>query len=91
MLEGDKVKLHVNKIRGRPDWETMQHEYKDFVENNADAVFTVEYDEEYQDKPNLVLLKEDISKQKWLFFDGDLLVLDESDGEFKEMYRLQEN
>ena len=90
LLEGDKVKLNAEKIRRRPDWDEMQTAYKEFVEENAGAVFTVEYAERYEDKPNMVALKEDTSEQKWLFWDGDLLVYDENDGLYKELYMVQD-
>lgn len=90
LLEGDKIKLNVAKIKSHPSWEGYQKEYKDFVENSDDAIFTVEYDEKRKDKPNMVCLKEDTSRQKWLFWDGDLFVLDEKDGKFKELYMIEE-
>ena len=88
LVEGDRVKLNVEKIRKHPDWEALQPAYKEFVESNVDVVFTVEYDESYADKPNLVCLKEAPDDQKWLFWDGDLFVLDEQDGLFKELYQI---
>lgn len=90
LLEGDKVKLHIEKIKSHPDWEGYQQEYKDFVESNNDIIFTVEYDKKHKNKPNLVCLKEDTSRQKWLFWDGNLLVLDEKDNKFKELYMVVE-
>ena len=90
LLEGDKVKLNVEKIRQHPDWDKLQPAYKEFVEGNAGVVFTVEYDEDYADKSNLVGLKEAPDNQKWLFWDGDLFVLDERDGQFKELYMIYE-
>ena len=91
LLEGDKVKLNVEKIRQHPAWNDMQPAYKEFIECNAGVVFTVEYDENHSTKPNIVALKETAEDEKWLFFDGDLLVLDEHDGQYKELHMIYED
>lgn len=90
LFEGDKVKLNVAKIKSHPSWEGYDKEYKAFVENHDGIVFTVEYDKNKTDRPNLICLKEDTSRQRWMFWDGDLYVLDERDGKFKEMYLIEE-
>jgi len=89
LFEGDKVKLNIDKILAYPDWESRQEQYRDFVMDNVDTVFTVQYDEKYQSKPAVVKLLEDKSEQQWLFSDVDLLVLDESDGGFKEIWMIE--
>jgi hypothetical protein len=72
--EGTKVKLNVKQITSHPDWERLQDSYKQFVQDNADAEFTVEYDERHKDNPVLVCLKEDTTPAKWLWWVGDLEV-----------------
>lgn len=69
--EGDKVKIDVEKIKSRKDYENMRNEYKLFIENNTNVIFTVEFDPKYQDH-TLVVLKEDETKPKWLWWEGDL-------------------
>ena len=82
--EGDRVLLNVEKIRSHPDWNDYDPAYREFVESNEGVVFTVEYDENKRDKPNVVQLREDTSRQKWLFWDGSLLV--EHKGKFRDLY-----
>lgn len=88
LLPDDKVMLNVEKIKSHPDYPKMRSAYREFIEANEDIVFTVEYDKDKQDKPNLICLNEDTSNPKILFWDGDLLVLDERDGKFKELYMI---
>ena len=90
LLEGDFVKLNTKKIKSHPDYAKMRPVYKEFIESNDGVVFTVEYDKNKQDKPNLVCLKEDMSDPKFLFWDGDLLILDQRDGKYKELYMITE-
>lgn len=77
--EGTQVKLNYNKIISGVDYNTNvdfnKEKYHNFVETNKDKIFTVEYDEKYKNKPNLVCLKEDETVPKWLWFIGDLEVI----------------
>jgi len=70
--EGEKVKLDVKRITGRPDWQKMNEKYRTFVMDNAKGVFTVQYEEKYGDKPSLVTFAEDTT---WLWWVGDLIVI----------------
>lgn len=90
LLEGEKVKFNIDKMWAHPDWNSKQEAYKDFVVSNIDTIFTVTYDEKFKDKPSLVRFVEDDSEQQWQFSDVDLLVLDASDGKFKEMWMIEE-
>ena len=90
MLEGDKVKINIKQIKSYANWASLNPQYKEFVENNIDVNFTVEYDKAEEKNPNLVCLKEDTREPKFLWWDGDLLVLDEKDGEFKKLYTVTE-
>jgi hypothetical protein len=81
--EGAKVKLNIKRIKSDPDWEEAPEDfnkkrYVNWINRNADKMFTVEYDPKYGDKPTILCLKEDDSKPfKWLFWEGDLIVLEE--------------
>ena len=76
--EGTKVKLNYENIINEPDYTKKVKAYREFVENNKNKIFTVQYDEKYKNKPILVSLKEDTSKIKWLWYcETDLIVLDE--------------
>ena len=70
--EGEKVKLDVNKITIRADWQKMNERYRTFVMDNTNTTFTVKYEEKYGDKPSLVTFAEDST---WLWWVGDLIVL----------------
>jgi hypothetical protein len=92
LVEGEKVKLNTNKIMRHPDYQRLVQEYREFVENNTNTIFTVVYDNKDKENdnkpPHLICFEEDSRDKKWLFWDGDLLVFDEKDGEFKEMYNI---
>ena len=62
--EGDKVRLNVNKIKASPDYQIMRPDYKEFVEKNANKIFTAHYEKEM-----LVSL---VEEPKWLFWRGNL-------------------
>ena len=78
--EGEKVKLDFERLANYKDYEKLSDRYKEFIENNRSAVFTVEFDpyrkeHNTKDKENLVQLVEDTSNPKWLFWAGDLIPL----------------
>ena len=75
--EGTKVKIDVEKLQKEKTYNKRNVKWREFIENNKDTVFTVEYDENKKDNPKMVCLKEDTSPVKWLFFVGDLIVLKE--------------
>lgn len=75
--EGDKVKLDVDKIMKRKDYEKMNPKYKEFVESSAGKVFTVHLERE-----TLISLNE---QPEWLFWSGSLIkVKGDTDGEQAE-------
>ena len=76
--EGSKVKLDIKTIKSYPDYKEMNPKYKQFIEDNVDKIFTVEYDERYKDSAIIVTLKEDETDPKWLWSVLDLKVVDET-------------
>jgi hypothetical protein len=75
--EGTKVRLNYENITSEPDYQKKVKRYRDFIEENKDKIFTVQYDKKYKDTPILVVLKEDESRVKWLFhYEYDLIVVD---------------
>lgn len=68
--EGDKVKLDVEKITQRKDYEKMNPRYKEFVESNVDTVFTAHLERE-----TLISLAE---QPEWLFWSGSLIKVKEN-------------
>lgn len=75
--EGSKVKFRIDKMKAHPDWNKLEENYRNFVETNVNTVFTVEYDEQYLYEPLWVCLAEDSNPIKWLFYIGDLQVIEE--------------
>ena len=65
IVEGEKVKLNIETIKARQNYEKMSDKYKEFVDSNADTVFTA-----HVERPTLISLKEE---PKWLFWCGDLI------------------
>ena len=79
LAEGTKVRLNYYSIVNEPVYKSKRKAYKKFVNENKDKIFTVEYDENYKDKPILVSLKEDDGEVKWLWHcESDLIVVDET-------------
>jgi hypothetical protein len=73
---GSKVKLKYDQITCRKDWEELNQKYKDFVETNKDKELTVQIDEKVHNMYKLVSLEEDTMEPKFLFWVGDLLLID---------------
>lgn len=67
--EGDKVRLNIEAIKARKNYEYMSAKYKAFVDEAADVIFTAHIERE-----NLISLQEE---PKWLFWSGDLLKVEE--------------
>lgn len=68
--KGKKVKLNVEKLK-----EFHQSvKFKNFVDKHKDVIFTANL---YDDYKTMFTLLEDPTKPKWLFFEDDLIVVDE--------------
>jgi hypothetical protein len=74
--EGTKVKINVDKIFKEKGFADRMPRFRKFVQEARDKIFTVEYDPEHRDRPTLVCLKEDPSEVKWLWYIGDLEVVE---------------
>ncbi len=79
--EGTKVKLNyesiISDVNYNKNIDSNKQKYHEFIELNKDRIFSVEYDPKFQDNPTLVCLKEDETDPKWLFWIGDLIVINE--------------
>lgn len=71
IAEGEKVKLDIEKIKGRKNYERMSDKYKEFVMANPDTIFTA-----HVERPSLISL---VEEPKWLFWCGDLIKLEQED------------
>jgi hypothetical protein len=78
--EFSKVKLNLDVIRNHPDYDKLSEKYKAWTEAHKDEIFTLVYDEKHREKPSIVCLKEDTTDPKWLFFTGDLIVVNPKEG-----------
>ena len=65
IVEGEKVKLNVENLKARQNYERMTDLYKEFIDANVNTVFTA-----HVERPTLISLKEE---PKWLFWCGDLI------------------
>lgn len=71
--EGDRVKLDVEEITSRKDYERLNPKYREFVESNRDTVFTA-----HLERDTLISF---VEQPEWLFWSGILIkVEEESDG-----------
>jgi hypothetical protein len=73
LIEGEKVKLNYERITSYPTWTNDNPKYKNFVENNLDTIFTVEFEEKQKKDKICCVLKEDTSPVKWIFYECDLI------------------
>ena len=69
---GDKVRLDAAKIMGYKDYNTYLRGYQAFVENAGDRVYTIRRD------GRLYTFEE--SKDGWLFWPEDLILVKAVDG-----------
>ena len=77
IVEGDRVRLNVERIKSHPDYERLTGKYHRFIDSHSDDIFTVCYDESKGKNPALVCLKEDADN--WLFWTGDLIKVENSE------------
>lgn len=68
---GDKVKLNIDRIKARKNYSRMLDGYKQFVEENADRVFTANVESK-----NIITMLED---RRWLFWSGDLDIVEKKE------------
>ena len=72
--EDEQVKLNLENIKARKNYEKMTDKYKEFVNSNADRVFTA-----HVEKENLLIsLKEE---PEWLFWSGDLIKVENEEAD----------
>lgn len=80
LKEGDKVKLNVPQMMSRPEWKTdvdqNKARFQAWVLAHRDEVLTVEYDKNHTKDPAIVCVREDETNPKWMFWEGDLDVVE---------------
>lgn len=68
LAPGDKVMLDVKKISQDPDFAALKKEYKDFIFENANKVFTLRQESKQSGPFSLVSFCEDEEEpRKWFF------------------------
>jgi hypothetical protein len=77
LREGEKVKIDVERIKSYPTWDAGNLAYKQFVLDNVDTIFTIEFEEKQKKDKLACVLKEDSSPIKWIFYQADLLRIEE--------------
>jgi hypothetical protein len=77
--EGTKVKLNIERIKADVNYDRLTDQYKTWIKENQDKTFTVEYDAKHKDNPQLLCLKENVEPVQWLFWEGDLIVLEDKE------------
>ena len=73
---GDKVRLKYDVITQLPDYDKRVENYKKFIEDNKDKVFTTE---SYNGYDKLFCFVEDETEVKWVFHEYDLEKVEESE------------
>ena len=71
--DGNKVRLNLEAITSRKNYERMSPLYKEFVESAGDTVYTA-----HVERGNLISL---VEEPKWLFWSGDLIKVTDEDNE----------
>ena len=66
---GDKVRLKYDAITQSPDYDKRVENYRKFIEDNKDKVFTTE---SYNGYDKLFCFVEDETEVKWVFHEYDL-------------------
>lgn len=67
---GQKVMLDAERIKARRNYDRMTADYKAFVDQNTETVFTAKVEKE-----NLISMEEE---PRWLFWSGDLRLAEEA-------------
>lgn len=72
ILNGKKVKINVDKLLKTHNSVL----FREYIESNRETVYTAI---KYGNYSQMYILAEDISTPQWLFFEDDLIVVDESE------------
>ena len=75
--EGDKVKINAQSIREHPDYDKkFDMKYNQFVDDNEDKVFTVEYEKSKINGAYLIVFAEDTTDPKWIWDRSNLILVE---------------
>jgi len=71
-VDGDRVKLDAERIRGHPDFHSLVFEYKHWVLSNVDTVFEITSEGNVFGLEDMYLLKQGETIYKWLLHSENL-------------------
>lgn len=72
LVDGDRVKLDTERIRGHPDFHSLVFEYKHWVLSNVDTVFEITSEGNVFGLEDMHLLKQGDTIYKWLLHSENL-------------------
>ena len=72
-VDGDRVKLDTERIRGHPDFHSLVFEYKHWVLSNVDTVFEITSEGNVFRFEDMYLLKQGETIYKWLLHSENLI------------------
>ena len=72
-VDGDKVKLDTERIRGHPDFHSLVFEYKHWVLSNVGTIFEITSEENVFGLEDMYLLKQGETIYKWLIHSENLI------------------
>lgn len=72
LAPGDKVVFNMDRILHDPDFNKYKPEYKAFIREHVNDVFTLRQEAKQQGPFSLVSFEEDDSPERWLFYIGHL-------------------
>ena len=73
LVDGDRVKLDTERIRGHPDFHSLVFEYKHWVLSNVDTVFEITSEGNVFGLEDMYLLKQGETIHKWLLHGENLI------------------
>ncbi len=79
LVDGDRVKLDTERIRGHPDFHSLVFEYKHWVLSNVDTVFEITSEGNVFGFEDMYLLKQGETIYKWLIHSENLIKADEKE------------
>ena len=72
LVDGDRVKLDTERIRGHPDFHSLVFEYKHWVLSNVNTVFEITSEGNVFGLEDMYLLKQGDTIYKWLLHSENL-------------------
>lgn len=75
IADGTQVKLNYDEIASQPDYGRKTGEYRDWINENKDTIFTVH---NYEDNKGFIQLVKEGELQKWIFLPVDLIVIEDN-------------